>query len=363
MVRGSNGSVRSILVLGTAAVLVAGVVAAMGPAQGAYPGANGRIAFETNRDGNLEIYSMNPDGSDQVNLTNDPAEDTDPVWSPDGTRIAFVKASEGHRNIWVMNADGSGQTNLTPGPVTTGQANDGTNPTWSPDGTRIAYASSQGDIWVMNADGAGKTNLTNTPPGVGHRDPAGVVARRHADRLRPRRRHLGDERRRQPTSTRSPPPPAPRQDEKAPDWSPDGTQIVYGKGSAVWRMNADGSGQTQVVANSVLPAWSPDGTRIVFSSSAFGAPNGPDIFTVNPDGTGVTRLPTAAPAIDNDPNWQPVGPPRRPPPPPRARPAPPHPARRTTSTTSTSTTSTSTSSTSTTSTTVAPTSTTTPCPS
>ena len=89
--------------------IVIGFLAAVGPAQGAYPGANGRIAFESNRDGNLEIYSMNPDGSDQVNLTNDPAEDPDPVWSPDGTRIAFVTASEGHRNIYVMNADGSGR--------------------------------------------------------------------------------------------------------------------------------------------------------------------------------------------------------------------------------------------------------------
>jgi Tol biopolymer transport system component len=140
-----------------------GLVVAVRPAHSAYPGQNGKIAFETNRDGNLEIYSMNPDGTGRVNLTNDLAEDTDPVWSPDGTRIAFVKASEGHRNIYVMNADGSGQTNLTPGPVTTGLGNEGTHPTWSPDGSRIAYVTSNGDIWAMNADGSGKTNLTNTP--------------------------------------------------------------------------------------------------------------------------------------------------------------------------------------------------------
>ncbi len=112
---------RALLLVSS--VLV-GLVVSSTPARGAYPGANGRIAFESNRDGNLEIYSMNADGSDQVNLTDDPAEDTDPVWSPDGSRIAFVKASEGHRNIYVMNADGSGQTNLTPGAVTTGEANE-----------------------------------------------------------------------------------------------------------------------------------------------------------------------------------------------------------------------------------------------
>ena len=66
-------------------VLVLGALLAGTSAYGAYPGGNGRIAFESSRDGNLEIYSMNPDGSGQTNLTNDPAEDTDPVWSPDGT--------------------------------------------------------------------------------------------------------------------------------------------------------------------------------------------------------------------------------------------------------------------------------------
>ena len=143
----------------SAALVVAALVVAVETAQGAYPGENGKIAFESTRDGNLEIYSMDPDGGNQTNLTNDPAEDTDPVWSPDGTRIAFVKAAEGHRNIFVMDADGSDPTNLTPGADTTGQANAGVQPTWSPDGSQIAY-SYQNDIWVMAADGSGKTNLT-----------------------------------------------------------------------------------------------------------------------------------------------------------------------------------------------------------
>ena len=116
-------------------LVVAALVVAVETAQGAYPGENGRIAFESARDGNLEIYSMDPDGGNQTNLTDDTAEDTDPVWSPDGTRITFVKAAEGHRNIFVMDADGSDQTNLTPGADTTGQANAGVQPTWSPDGS------------------------------------------------------------------------------------------------------------------------------------------------------------------------------------------------------------------------------------
>ncbi|MDQ4098203.1 MAG: hypothetical protein M3144_10085 [Actinomycetota bacterium] len=68
--------VRGVLAL---VALIIGLVIAVRPAESAYPGQNGKITFETNRDGNLEIYSMNPEGTGRVNLTNDPAEDTDPA--------------------------------------------------------------------------------------------------------------------------------------------------------------------------------------------------------------------------------------------------------------------------------------------
>ncbi len=88
--------------------------------------AAGRIAFVSERDGNREIYVMNTDGSDQTNLTDDPADDGVPVWSPDGSRIAFVSDRDGNREAYVMNADGSGQTNLTDNPAVDG------SPAWSP---------------------------------------------------------------------------------------------------------------------------------------------------------------------------------------------------------------------------------------
>src|SRR5215210_2428634 len=86
------GSKKKVLALGLAAViaytsLLAGEVAS---AQAAFPGTNGKIAFTSNRDGNQEIYIMNPDGTDQKRLTNNAAFDFDTVLAPDGMKIAFT---------------------------------------------------------------------------------------------------------------------------------------------------------------------------------------------------------------------------------------------------------------------------------
>ena len=107
----------------------------------------GKIAFDSNRDGNDEIYVMNSDGTNLTNLTNNPADDEFPSWSPDGTKIAF----ESGYDIYVMNADGSDWTRLTnwsPDNPAWGQ-----DPSWSPDGTKIVFTSQldgSRDIYVMN---------------------------------------------------------------------------------------------------------------------------------------------------------------------------------------------------------------------
>ena len=67
----------------------------------------------SDRDGNPEIYVMNADGSGQVRMTEDPADDSQPVWSPDGREIAFVSERDGNREIYVMNASTGGHRRLT----------------------------------------------------------------------------------------------------------------------------------------------------------------------------------------------------------------------------------------------------------
>src|SRR5256886_795058 len=124
--------------------------------------AAGQIAFYSPSDngGVGDIYVMNADGSGQVNLTNNPAEDDGPVWSPDGTKILFHTNRDGNPEVYVMNADGSGQVNLTNNPATDDQ------PAWSPDGSKIAFTRSPDgasfSIYVMQVDGSSITRLTTT---------------------------------------------------------------------------------------------------------------------------------------------------------------------------------------------------------
>ena len=72
-----------------------------------------QIAFQSDRDGMGEIFVMNSDGTNQTNVTNNPAADGWPCWSPDGTKIAFVSSRDGDMEIYVVNADESGLMKLT----------------------------------------------------------------------------------------------------------------------------------------------------------------------------------------------------------------------------------------------------------
>jgi TolB protein len=213
-----------------AAALTAGSMLSPGPAEAAFPGANGKIAFRSFRDGNGEIYVMNADGSAQTNLSNNPAEDLYPAWSPDGSKIAFSSDRDGDYEIYVMNADGAGQTQIT-----NNTAYD-REPAWSPDGSKIAFVRVVlavppygSEIIVMNADGGAQTNVTNNGlSGVWNGDV---------------------------------------------DWSPDGSKIAFSRmvslgESEVYVMNPDGSGQTNLTNNAGAlegsPTWSPDGSKMAY---------------------------------------------------------------------------------------------------
>ncbi len=221
-----------------------------------------KIAFTSDRDGNLEVYTMNADGTAQTNVTNNPAADVIHDWSPDGTKIALSTDRDGNRQIYTMNPDGSAPTRISQN-----TANDD-GPAWSPDGTKFAFDSDRDgnqEIYVMNADGSGSTRLTNHP-----------------------------------------------QADARPDWSPDGTKIAFQtlrseRGWDVYTMNRDGSAQTAATNNfnfidDLRPAWAPDGTKIAFATTRDG---NSEIYTMNPDGSAPTRV-TNTSAHSSGPDWQPI---------------------------------------------------------
>ena len=217
----------------------------------------GRIAFESNRDGNSDIYVVNADGTGLHRVTSHPEWDHSPAWSPDGRRIAFESYRDQNWEIYVMNANGSGVTRLT------NHADGDHAPAWSPDGRRIAFESYRAgdgnkDIYVMNADGSGVTRLTNNRAWDG-----------------------------------------------SPTWSPDGFRIAFesrrdGNGE-IYVINADGTNLTRITENVAwdeAPSWQ-NSQRIVFHTDRDG---NDEIYVMNQSGAGTTRL-TDRPEADEAPAW------------------------------------------------------------
>jgi Tol biopolymer transport system component len=303
-------------------LMVAGLLGGMlalggpGPAQATFPGRNGRIAYSLGEalpggfPSPSQIFTIKPDGTGQRQLTHVPDDKTaaSPAWSPDGRRIAFQSNVDGEFQLWVMNADGSGQTRLLSDPgynhYQPSWSPDGTKlvfsrcfaglgfdaycdlatvsatgsrlrtllagnwihtrPRYSPDGSKIVFASNRGGllsaIWVINADGSRVRRLTR-----------------------------------------------PALEAFWPDWSPDGRHIVFTDYcclplSNVRVMNADGSGVRKLTHFTAprqggFASYAPNGRKIVLQA---GPPSGEELnalYTMNADGSGLTRITSNRPEL------------------------------------------------------------------
>ena len=116
--------------------------------------ASAKIAFSSWRDGNLDIYVMNPDGSEEVRLTHHLARDGSPKWSPTGEKNLFSSDRDGAPGDWdlyLMDADGSNVQRVFEKEADRGRA------TWAPDGKQIAYSRwEQGKFYIYIAPIDGK---------------------------------------------------------------------------------------------------------------------------------------------------------------------------------------------------------------
>ena len=221
-----------------------------------------KILFTSVRDGNYEVYIMNPDGSEQVNLTQHHAQDLDAVWSPTGEQILFVSDRRGKRDLYLMDPDGSNVRRVFKRKITEWR----TNPTWSPDGKQFAYAQ-----W--DRDGGGTSGMYMGTLGDQDAEPLGKYS--------------------------------------APAWSPDGTEIACGAAdpASTWIIfiNVRTRKQERLLPKKSLPwqrtpSWSATGDKIAFAGNKQPIPAILDrnlhnawrdkqvVFIVNRDGTGLQQL-------------------------------------------------------------------------
>ncbi len=351
-------SLRRVVVAVALAVLTAFAFA--GSAQAAFPGLNGKVAFERDcdffeapvrsgvgadrgvdppgesrqvLDGVLGceegVWTINPDGTGGKPLTDPAKSDDKPAWSADGKRLAFDRGASGdsgNNDIWVMNADGTNPQNLTNHPT-----EESLNPAWSPDGTKIVFVrrgSTQDQLWVMNSDGGGQHVLITPPSDRADGDPAWspdgtkIAFDRFDNTGHGQIYVVGADGSGTPTNISNN-----ADSDSSPNWAPDGSKIVFVKmpgnsgDSGISVMGPDGGSPKQLTVGSAFPtpngtrdeapAFSPDGTLIAFvrrSTDSLNPMQGQkQVWVMGADASNPHNLSNTPPAgLDDLPDWQPL---------------------------------------------------------
>ncbi|CAM5643214.1 Tol-Pal system protein TolB [Streptomyces avidinii] len=263
-------------------------------AQAAFPGLNGKVFYTAYVGSNQQIFSMNADGTGVTQLTF-ADNNGDAVANADGTKLAFLTNRSGSYQVWVMDSDGTDPVQVGTAGYYSGLVSAGLS--WSPDG-RVYYTSNADQITYVNADGTGQTNTglkgedpTVSPDGskivytIGTDDfvPETDVWTANADGTNPVK--IIDN--------------GPQKSTIHTDWSPDGTRIAVtyleqDQGSSVLTVKPDGTSPVTVAPYTAdtwyaLPQWSPDGTRILYTDF-----QSTTLYSAAPDGTATTTIPVTA---------------------------------------------------------------------
>jgi Tol biopolymer transport system component len=303
-------------------------VAMAAPALATFPGQDGRIAFvqtDPPGQGGNELYSVLPDGTDVVQLTDTDAYEYAPSWSADGSRIVFERVATGQHGttIYTMDADGQNPS------VVTSVGGDSPGPSFSPDGTRVVYSTGRA-IVTSDLGGAAVERVARKARGFGGlSDPeyspdggkiiftgkpharSGRAAKAGIWTVRVDGTHL-----RRLTGPNGAP------NVTGPDYNPDGHQVTFTRSvpghatSRIFVMNADGSDPRPIHPSGYEgSSFSPAGDRIVFNSiPTFVIGGCADVMTMTP--TGSEEFPVTANCggsgsgfeIAYDASWQPVVP-------------------------------------------------------
>jgi dipeptidyl aminopeptidase/acylaminoacyl peptidase len=282
-----------------------------------------KLAYVSRRSGNAQIFVVNADGSNPVNVSNNTTNETQPAWSPDGTQLGFVSDRNGNRDVCIMDADGKNQRCLTNNVTPSGKFDptipEDYSPTWSTDGKLMAFISTRtgsAEVFGMNTDGSNQINLTQS--GVNNDSPVWSPDLKKIAYTTTRNGNsdvcvmdASGFNQRCLTNNRTPDkkPNKNRPEDRSPSWSPDSTRLVFvstrDRNSEIYIMNVDGSRPINVsrrISSDETPSWSPDGTQIAFVSNRNGLR---EVFVMAADGKNQRPLVVKTIEEEIQPNWAP----------------------------------------------------------